>query len=228
MRPAPFGIDALLGLGAALSWVVASAFRCGGFSLTWLLSGWGVAALFFVPFVIVLRRAHVGVHGISTEIYGALLGALPWTVIGALLMEKTHHRALGAVTFAFLAVGTWGLGTAIAGRLQHEHRRTGRSFPHIVLKVSAAFSVVATVVVAAKSARVAALSPIAMEAFIGCVLALAAIRAPRVESPRWLSLAGVLTWALVVTAGILSSRVNPPFDAVCSPLASKLDSRFFR
>lgn len=219
MTPASLGIDALLGLFAALIWVIASAFRCGGFSVAWLLSGWGAAALFFVPFVIALRRARFGAQRPSAALYGALIGALPTTVIGAFLTEKTHHRALGAVTFAFLAMGTWALGTAVAARLQNEQRRTGRSFPRILLQVSAAISIGAVLVVAARSARVSALSPVAMEAFIGCALALAAIRAPRVERPRWMSLAGVLTWALVVMVGILSTRVNRPFDAVCSPLA---------
>lgn len=218
MKPAPLGMDALLGLAAAFLWVIVSAFRCNGFSLPWLLSGWAAAALVVVPFVVVLRRARFGTQRFSAAVYGALIAVLPCAIVGALLSARTHHRALGAVTFAFVAVGIWALGSALANRLQGEHERSGRALPRIVLQVSAAISVAAVVLMAGRRAGASGLSPVAMDAFIGCVLSVAAIRAPRVERPRWESVAGVLTWALVVAVGILSARVNRPFDAACSPL----------
>lgn len=99
----PLRAVVVLGLGAALAWssimsVSLGASRSGASGLT----AFACASWSTVPFVIVARLARGG--AMSIIVLSAPMMILPLAVLGSLIQTRTHHRALGAVTFAACAV----------------------------------------------------------------------------------------------------------------------------
>lgn len=214
MTPAPIGLDALVGLVVALLCAGVFAARCDGASLGWLLRAWGDTALIVVPFVVAMRRARFSARALSASATGALVAALPAALVGAILAARTHHRALGAVTFAVAALVIWALSTAVALRVSFSASRLSRIAPFAL----AALSVLAVATVGVARVRASFGVEAAAEVLIvGAAVALS-IRVPRLDAPRWGGVAGVLTWAVVVLAGLMSRRVNPPPGDACRPL----------
>ncbi|MFZ5895970.1 MAG: hypothetical protein ACOY0T_33245 [Myxococcota bacterium] len=98
---ARFGL-CIAALAAVLSAVVV-ALRAGG-PATALLVVCGATALLLAPLLASLSALRAATPALRAVWLGFGLAALPLSVLAKLLKVTTHHRPLGAVTFAFLAL----------------------------------------------------------------------------------------------------------------------------
>jgi hypothetical protein len=153
---------------------------------------------------------------------GALIAALPLTVIAAVLQKVTHHRALGGVTFAFVALFVV-LGTvACAARLAELAASGGprAALARGVLFASVALSCSGVVVVLALGLRTATAAPfiaVVVDAALGvaaCALALA-LRSRLQATVRF----GAVAWMGAVAVGIVVAASAAPLRQLLSERA---------
>jgi hypothetical protein len=120
--------DALMGLLAGLAWGVArNALGTGDTEPSGILAALGAPMAVAVPLVFVVRRARPFPRSLVALALGAGLAAVPLAVFGAVLVDQTHHRALGGLTFAALALLAIVLGWLLSLRLLPRERVLARS-----------------------------------------------------------------------------------------------------
>jgi hypothetical protein len=155
---------------------------------------------------------------------GALLAALPLTAIAAVLEKVTHHRALGGVTFAFVAFFVVLASVACAGRLGQLAGSGGRraALARGVLFAAVGLSCSGVLVAVAIGLRAPAAAPfvtVVVDAALGVVSwALALGLSLRLLRGTTFRLGAVL-WIGAVVAGIFVAAWAAPLRHVLSERA---------
>jgi hypothetical protein len=112
------GTDVLLGLVASFAWALATTIRLAGPSLEVFAASFGCASVHVVPITVLARRVRALPRRVTTWLAAFAMAAGPLAVLGAFLKEKTHHRALGGVTFAVSGTVVTLFAFAVARRLR--------------------------------------------------------------------------------------------------------------
>jgi hypothetical protein len=171
----------------------------------------GSASLVLGMLVVATRRALPLGAVARAFVSGALIAALPLTLIAAVLQKTTHHRALGGVTFAFVALFVSFACVACARRLSE----LGRGALLVVATLSSAGALIA-LALGLRAVTAAPFVAVVLDAVLGvasCALALSLRRLPR----------GVLRFATMAWAGVVAVGI---FVAVSSaPLRHALSER---
>lgn len=198
------GADVMLGLLSSLSWSLVFLVGCpGASSFRALLSIWPSVALGVVPFVVLVRRALGDLGSLRPLFDGALLSAGPVALVAATLVARTHHRALGGVTFAIVATLVWAGAAGLVARWTQSKEREGGGLRRLFLRTAAVLSFSGVALAVALNVRSGgALGQSLVRATAGAALVAVALALPRVQAPRWLIVAGGVTWVLVVLGGL--------------------------
>jgi hypothetical protein len=117
--------DVLAGLGASLAWATATYVGLGdGRSAAAALVALGFASSSTVPLVLFVRMA--GWRSALTSVEAAALVVLvPVALFASVIQTHTHHRALGAVTFAGGATFMFGVAFLLSRRIFREAETGG-------------------------------------------------------------------------------------------------------
>ncbi len=138
---------------------------------------------------------------------GAALGTLPLAVLGQVLKLQTHHRPLGAATFAFLGLGVV-LGCILVTVRVLAWASREPTWPHRIagrLLVLAAGISLCLPLLRAISAE--GYNHGVLDACRVAILAALAFRALDIARVRSLARrAGVLAWVVLVLAGLFAGR----------------------
>jgi hypothetical protein len=197
--------DVSMALLAAAAWSLPVAGRAS----VPLVQGFGEAvarvAVWVVPVVFLLRAARPWPFALRTLGLGAVLALLPLAVLGALLVAKTHHRALGAVTFAALAAAVLLVTTLLARRLALA-TRAGRRDARRLLGGLVSASVLGTVALALSGGLPSSYA--ARDGLLGALVLGLSVSGPRWKAPRVLAALGALVFVLAVLAAGVGSRTH--------------------
>jgi len=215
--------DFLVALVAAVVWAAIDAARLrstlpAGVAF---LALFGSASLLLGVGVVVTRRARPLGDVVLAAIAGAALATLPLTVLSAALQRVTHHRALGGVTFAFVALVILALAFAVAWRLLRTARQAGTAgrvamTALVVASLASGGAVVVLVLRGAGAPSATPLVPGLVDALTGALLFAAAIViSPR--AARFRARAGAALWACAVMLGIATTALTP---GLCAPLSA--------
>jgi hypothetical protein len=188
--------DVGYGLLASACWALFVTVTSGpGPSASSFAASFGCAALLVVPLVTVLRRTRTLFVAFRVAGAGAALACAPLAVFGALVFEKTHHRALGAVTFACVAFGVVGAAVLLARRVL----ATRRDWLRVALIGVAALSVITTLgMVVGSGLHVAGPArALLADSVVGGALVAACVVLPSMRPAPWTS--------LVALAGIIAA-----------------------
>lgn len=174
-----------------------------------------------------LRRARPFGAGLRAVAAGAALASFPLAVAASVLQRTTHHRALGGVTFAFVAATVIAFAIAVAWRMIDVARREGpgaRAARGLVIVMPIA-SMGAVIAASFLSSRADGAAPVAagvIDATIGAALLTAgAFFAQRLgRSP---SKIGAVAWLCVVLASVAIAVSEP---SLCANLASRAPVAF--
>jgi hypothetical protein len=210
--------SAALGLGALGSAIavlpaVLRVEAAGSALSTWLALAGG-SALVVGPVLALLRRALATSSHLLLPLAGVGLSAAPLAMLGSLLKSTTHHRPLGAATFAVLALGVVVFCVLVAlsvGRVARRAPVDGRRGAWMVLGAAALASVAAALapVLRSEGARPHALDAVSLIVAGGAALGALRIEPVRVLGRRF----GALLWIAITLAGLLVAR-GPTFVAV--------------
>jgi hypothetical protein len=216
-----------LGLIAAALLAVVAALRPGAASFVWVwLAAWGVIALVLGPLGALVRRARPLPLAAWCVPVGLLLALAPLALFGRVLKAATHHRPLGAATFAVVAVVLVVGAIAYSARVISElsARRGGEDFrPVRALSVAAAGVMVLVGIGVAIRALGgdAGLQRLAVDGVLlfsaVAVVGWAPVPSPAAERGRGAVLA---LWVVAVLAGVVALRRPEVAEviAVVSPL----------
>ncbi len=100
---AGLALGSLVAMVAALPAAARVASQGGSFALGWLLLAGG-SALVLGPVVALARNARPLPVALLATLAGAAAASIPLAVLARLLHKNTHHRPLGAATFAVIAL----------------------------------------------------------------------------------------------------------------------------
>jgi hypothetical protein len=199
----------LLGtVGAALVALPAAVRAETARMLTWTWV-WGSAALVLGPVIGAVRAIGPLPQGLRTLGSGLCLALPCLMLIGELLQRGTHHRPLGAVTFALIASGLVASCVALAGRLQQLRGASSR-----LIRLAAVGAVDVAVLIAAAWVATAVSHPALRWGLIDAVLAYGAVLTGvrlRLSSlpERWVRTGGPALWAIGVLAAVATPWANP-------------------
>jgi hypothetical protein len=210
-RMAALGGELLAALAASLGWSAIVAVRlCGSSPSGWtLLGAFGSSALTLGVALAIWRRARPLSEGAQCFVLGALSSSVVLGVFGAVLRTKTHHRALGAVTFALGAAIVVLFSVVLVARL----RQVARSHePRGHLTRALSLAIVLTAALATGIPLSASTSPLVRSLMVdgvtgGCLFVVA-VSLPRWRLPAWAAWASALGWGTVVMVGLLVLGAN--------------------
>src|SRR4051812_29425047 len=117
--PPSLSSSLLVALGAALVWAGIDVARVGSTLPVGVafLALFGSSSLLLGVGVVIAWYARPLGDAVRAVFAGASLAALPLAVLAAALQRVTHHRALGGVTFAFVALVLLAVSFGVAWRL---------------------------------------------------------------------------------------------------------------
>ena len=167
----------------------------------------GGTTLVLGPALVLASAAAGRARGLRAALYGFALAAAPLAALGAGLKQGTHHRPLGAATFAVLALATLLFFVIVAWRVLR-FAEAGNSLVRrgvFFVTTFAALASVGFVVVRALGAP--SLVPHVLDglrALATGTLGYLLLRLPRVT--RVLGRAGGPLWVFVVVAGVVVAR----------------------
>jgi choline-sulfatase len=192
-------IGLLLGVGAAaiaaLPAAVRSAAAGASFLAAWL-SLWGSSAALLAPAVGALRIARPLPRSSLSIPAGLVIAAPVLIMLARILKGTTHHRPLGAATFAMLAAAVVLGAIVVAARLISSEHRISRAALWSLLGMTA----LATAVLALPLARAGGGSVIDALLLLGLGAAAVWVKAPA-AAERAARIAGPLALALAVIGG---------------------------
>jgi hypothetical protein len=208
------GVGFALGLLAAAVLATVAAVRAigGSVSVVWVWVGvWGALAAVLGPLGALVRRALPLPLAAWCIPLGIALALPPLGLFARILKANTHHRPLGAVTFAIVSIGVVLVAIAFSARLISElaARRNSPNFRAVraLSVLGAALVALAGCVVAYRALTEADLRPLAVDTvlLLCAVLVVGWLRVPaaRVERARRLVL---LAWGCAVLAAIVALR----------------------
>jgi hypothetical protein len=220
-RAANLGGDLARALALALAWSSEIAARFGRPSgvVPTLVAALGCTALTLGSVAVVARRGRTTGMGLRASVLGALLASGPVALFAAVLRGKTHHRALGGVTFALLAGALVVLGFLVVRRALAPSSPGSRAGS--ALRVCLAILVVTSLGVALWP-LVLELGPsgsaagrwFAEDLAIGAGLSALVAALPGIELRPRAALACAIAWALSVAAGASVVGGNMPLRAI--------------
>ncbi|HVU03900.1 MAG TPA: hypothetical protein VHE30_19210 [Polyangiaceae bacterium] len=165
-----------------------------------------------------LSLAVVGSLGASGKlgvpVRGALTVLLPVALFAAMLRDKTHHRALGGVTFAVVALGLVSGGALVARRLGGTRARSA-AFVIAVLSLLLAVRPLG----AALTRGSAADALVARDFVVFVVLAAAAVVGAKRRVPRAVARASRVAFWAAVLGGFSLAASSMPLRAMLSERA---------
>lgn len=200
-------VDVAAGLVASGIWAVTVSHGPIGDVLRPHTALWGGAALFATPFVVLARRARPFSHRVVVALQGAALAALPTAIFGVGIISTTHHRALGAVTFAVAAVVLWAFAMAISARLGHPSSDSGKAW---LLYVGVATSLGSLMLVLCSGRTLP--TGIGPAVTLAVALLAGAVAAPRWRARTWVSAATVILWMSLVSHAVVSKTAHRAVD----------------
>jgi hypothetical protein len=204
-----FRYGLLIGAAAA---AVPAAWRATGV-LSWLAL-WGATALIVGPVAGALRSLRPVPQALRVLGTGLALAAPALMLFGEVLQRTTHHRPLGAVTFALGGLGLVAGAVAVASRLHELRASASRLARYAAIGLTDAGVLVAAVLVAL-AARHPALRSGLLDAALACGAVALGARLPRLPlGDRAVAILGPTLWALVVVAGVVVLRLVP--DVQCA------------
>jgi hypothetical protein len=167
----------------------------------------GGTALVLGPGLVAARAVRTDTSGFRAVLLGLALAALPLSLLADVLKQSTHHRPLGAATFAVLALAivlgfvavTWRLSNVLASRSLGV-RRASFAFVAALALGSVAFVLTRTLAAPALVPHVLD----GLRALATATLCHLLLRLPRVSSIA--RRVGAPLWALVVVAGLIAGR----------------------
>ncbi|NRA33371.1 MAG: hypothetical protein HRU17_08520 [Polyangiaceae bacterium] len=211
------GHSLLLGCLCALLWASLPLFRHGGSSVQYALLVLG-SALSFVPALLIGRLAIPLPPVASAAALGALVCVPLWTALGMLLKTYTHHRQLGGVVFALLAL----LAAAVVVTLVARLLRIASEFraARIALGFLCTGSVFAlfylSLPLASLDFATAQLRAGVVDAIVGLGLVYTAVTAPIWDSDSTqLSKLGYAVGGVCCAVGVLLLLQNPDAVVAC-------------
>jgi hypothetical protein len=214
---------------AALLWAAIDVVRVGtvGAGVSEFAALFGSTALLLGVGVVSLRWSRPFGDGLRSVAAGAALASLPLAIIAAMLQRSTHHRALGGVTFAFVAALVVGFAIAGAWRVLAIARGTTSTsrVARALLVTSSITSCGAAVTLALLGSRAADATPLIagfVDGLIGAALLwVAAVRVRWFE--RLPSRLGAAAWLCVVVGGVAVAASD---SARCAALARRAPVAF--
>ncbi|HEX4338259.1 MAG TPA: hypothetical protein VH062_20280 [Polyangiaceae bacterium] len=219
--PENLSSDLVTALGAAGAWTVidvARAWPAPSLAST-VPALLGSASLLLGVAIVAARRAWPPGDGLRAVVLGALVASFPLAFVAATLERVTHHRALGGVTFAFVALVVVAGSSAVAWRLLRAARDGARVARAALLAAAVASSgaVVLALVLHAGVVSSSSLGAGVVDAAIGVVLlvsALAVVRRVALGPSR----VGAVAWVCVVAASVVMTALDP---SMCAGLAAR-------
>jgi hypothetical protein len=189
-------------LGAALTaGVAACRVSAGTAAFLPLLGG---AALFFGPTLAGVSAARPLSPLLRALLVGLGLSALPLAKLASLLKVTTHHRPLGAVTFAVLGLVVCLGAIAVCARVLAVSDASRSTVARVARTALIAFAVVSPLLLLARATASANLREgvfdVALGLGTGALLSLAPWPSPAL---RWLELSALPLWLGTVLLGIL-------------------------
>jgi hypothetical protein len=219
--------DLAASLLAALLWAAIDVARVGSVGSLAFPALFGSTALILGVGVVSLRRAGPFGDGLRAVAVGAALASLPLALLAAVLQRSTHHRALGGVTFAFVAALVIVFAIAVSWRMLVIARRPTRMaiVVRALLVVASIVSCVAACALAITGARpggAPSLTSGFVDGLIGAALlglAFAGVRRLERSTSRF----GAVAWICVVAGG---AAVAASDSALCAALAERAPVAF--
>jgi hypothetical protein len=174
----------------------------------------GGSALLLGPLLVLLGSVRPGV-ALAFPLAGLGLAAWPLARFGQVLEATTHHRPLGAATFAIGALAVVLGCQLVAWRVRSLTRDGAWRAPALVFFAAAVASSGAVLLTALRSDGTAVHVLDAVLLIVGAALGWWALLRPRVTTATAVpARAGVVFWAVLV-AGYLWGVTRPAFDQVC-------------
>jgi hypothetical protein len=207
---AALGIGAMFGVLVAIP-AVARLSSSGIGSGAALLALSGGSALVLGPVLALFVRAQAAEGRLSFAVAGVALAAWPVARFGSLLEATTHHRPLGAATFAIGSLAVV-LGCLLVA--QRVAALSGHRFGRLAAVLLFTAAVASTGLVLLTALRTEGLRPHVLDAVllvVGGGLGWVALRRPALTTP--VSRVGLLLWTTVV-AGHLLAATRPIFDQI--------------
>lgn len=174
----------------------------------------GGTALVLGPLVACARVVERRSTSLRAALVGIALASTPLATLGKLLKLDTHHRPLGAATFAFLALGLVLALVVVTVRVTawtHAEPTLARRAVRQLVVVLALASLGLALLRAGVEGGFAPSVADAARVLLIAALAHRALDTPLVEGLA--RRAGVLSWVLLVVAGLVAAR-GPVKDAV--------------
>jgi hypothetical protein len=212
--------DIAAGIGASFVWVAACFVRLGALrSPAGLVVASCCASSLAVPTVAVVRYLGSSETAAGRIVLPAMLALLPVATFGSLIQTHTHHRALGAVTFAVGAAFVTAIAFLVAERVR---RRAATG--------SAVWRLLRYVLFAACGASVAWIAWVlvgpgsppgvragAVDAALGIAVTAVFCRIPRASIPSAVCRAAPGAFAALAAGGIFVAWKNAAsFAALCA------------
>jgi hypothetical protein len=210
LRPAgPGAALALGGLAAAVAALpdvrrVAEAGVSPG--LAWLALT-GSTALVLGPLLVLARAPRAGSPTLRAVLVGAALAAAPLGLLGQALKLHTHHRPLGAATFAMLALVVVLVAVLVSVRLSAWVDRDPTPLRKRARRLLVLIAVAGLGLVVVRALSSVAFNHDVLD--VCRVLAVAALASRALDLPLVASLArraGALSWVLLVLVGLATAR----------------------
>jgi hypothetical protein len=224
-RPGDLAGDLTSALVAALGWSCEIAARLGHAAsvIATFAATLGCTAFTLGSVAVVARRCRMARRGVQTLVIGALLASGPTSLVGAVIAGKTHHRALGGVTFAFVATALVAAGALVVRRVLVSLPRSGTGVTlRLVLTILVVSSMGAVAFPLLRELGVAGSASGRLVAWdLGVGTGFAAVVGTR---PDWkfgarAARAGAVAWVLSVAVGVSVLAASMPLRATLAARA---------
>jgi hypothetical protein len=222
--------SAALGIGTLAAVIVAApavprVVLAGADAALGFLALSGGAALVLGPALVFAGTARIG-SGLRAALLGLAVAAAPLALLAEGLKQSTHHRPLGAATFAVLALATIACAIAVAWRLLRFSESASAPARRIVSVGAALVGTVSVGFVLVRALEAPALVPHVLDGLRGAATATLGhllLRVPRVTrvarrlgAPMWVA---VVILGLVTNRGVTGAATRTAAPVVGGPLA---------
>jgi hypothetical protein len=208
--------DVVPGLGASLAWAVATYVGLGDErSTSAALVALGFASSTTVPLVLLLRM--VGRRSaLSSVETAALVVLVPVASFAAVIQTHTHHRALGAVTFAAGATLSFGAALLVTRRVLREAEAGAGPWRVLrgVLRTASGASLAWIFWTLIRSSPRAGPHAWLVDGTLGLLLVAVFARVPRMWLPSALARAAPAVFVTFLGVGVATAWKNAPSFAI--------------
>lgn len=210
--------DVVPGLGASLVWVIATLIGVGDVrSAATALVALGFASSSTVPLVLFLRMAGWR-SALSSVETAALVVLVPVASFAAVIQTHTHHRALGAVTFAAGATFFFGAALLVTRRILREAEKGPGAWRVLrgVLRVASGASLAWIFWTLTRLSPRAGAHALLVDGTLGLLLIAVFARIPRTWLPSGLAKAAPALFVTFLGVGVVAAWKNAPsFTILC-------------